>query len=107
MQVLPLPAQRQQLAIPSYKIKKERWEAKKLESFSPKDSEALIDPATVSVIDAVLSNPLLLSFHLIVRKQRKTSLPLLLLNLQRPRPKQILKLRLQNCIKSCQIVSTA
>ena len=43
-----------QLATPSYKIKKEKREAKKLDSSPPpKDSEALVDPASVSVIGAV------------------------------------------------------
>ena len=47
------PEQQQELAIPSYKIKKEKREAKKLDTTPPKDSEALVDPATVSVIGAV------------------------------------------------------
>ena len=47
------PEQRQQLATPSYKIKKEKQEAKKLDSSPHKNSEALVDPATVSVIGAV------------------------------------------------------
>ena len=47
------PEQCQQLATPSYKIKKEKREAKKLDSSPPKESEALVDPSTVSVIGAV------------------------------------------------------
>ena len=53
--------QRLQLATPSYRIKKEKREAKKLEATPTKDSENLIDPASVSVIGPVekpsTSNP--------------------------------------------------
>ena len=45
--------QRQQLATPSYRLKKEKWEAKKLEAPPPEDSEELVDPSKVSVIGAV------------------------------------------------------
>ena len=45
--------QRLQLATPSYRIKKEKREAKKLESTPAKESEELIDPANVSVIGPV------------------------------------------------------
>ena len=47
--------QRIQLATPSYKLKKEKDEAKKLEaSATPsKDNASLVDPATVSLIGAV------------------------------------------------------
>ena len=45
--------QRLQLATPSYRIKKEKREAKKLEATPAKDSEELIDPASVSVIGPV------------------------------------------------------
>ena len=41
-----------QLATPSYKLKKEKREAKKLESTPSKDS-TLVDPSTVAVIGAV------------------------------------------------------
>ena len=41
------------MATLSYKIKKEKREAKKLDTTPPKDSEALVDPATVSLIGAV------------------------------------------------------
>ena len=47
------PEQRQQLGTPSCKLKKEKREAKKLESSTPKGSEELVDPANVSVIGAV------------------------------------------------------
>ena len=43
----------QQLATPSYRLKKEKWEAKKLVTTPPKDSEELVDPSNVSVIGAV------------------------------------------------------
>ena len=42
-----------QLATPSYRIKKEKREAKKLEATPTKDSEELIDPSNVSVIGPV------------------------------------------------------
>ena len=45
--------QRLQLATPSYRIKKEKREAKKLEATPTKDSEDLVDPASVSVIGPV------------------------------------------------------
>ena len=45
--------QRIQLATPSYRIKKEKREAKKLESTPVKDTEALVDPASVSVIGPI------------------------------------------------------
>ena len=45
--------QRLQLATPSYRIKKEKREAKKLEATPTKDSEALVDPASVSVIGPI------------------------------------------------------
>ena len=47
------PEQRLQLSTPSYKIKKEKWEAKKLESTPSKDTDTLVDLASVSVIWAV------------------------------------------------------
>ena len=46
------PKQVAQLAMPSYKLKKEKCEAKKLESTPSKDS-TLVDPSTVAVIGAV------------------------------------------------------
>ena len=46
------PDQLAQLATPSYKLKKEKREAKKLESTPSKDS-SLVDPSTVAVIGAV------------------------------------------------------
>ena len=53
--------QRLQLATPSYRIKKEKREAKKLEATPSKDNEDLIDPASVSVIGpvekSISSNP--------------------------------------------------
>ena len=45
--------QRLQLATPSYRIKKEKREAKKLEATPAKDSEELVDPSNVSVIGPV------------------------------------------------------
>ena len=45
--------QRIQLATPSYRIKKEKREAKKLESTPVKDTEALVDPTSVSVIGPI------------------------------------------------------
>ena len=45
--------QRLQLATPSYKIKKEKREAKKLEATPAKDSEELVDSSNVSVIGPV------------------------------------------------------
>ena len=45
--------QRLQLATPSYRIKKEKREAKKLESTPAKESEELIDLANVSVIGPI------------------------------------------------------
>ena len=45
--------QRLQLATPSYHIKKEKREAKKLEATPAKDSEELVDPSNVSVIGPV------------------------------------------------------
>ena len=45
--------QRQQLATPSYRLKKEKWEAKRLEAPPPQDNEELVDPSNVSVIGAV------------------------------------------------------
>ena len=47
------PEQKAQLATPSYKLKKEKREAKKLETETPKDSESLVDPSSVSVIGVV------------------------------------------------------
>ena len=45
--------QRQQLATPSYRLKKEKWEAKKLDTTPSKDLEELVDPSNVSIIGAV------------------------------------------------------
>ena len=47
------PEQHLQLATPSYKIKKEKREAKKLDSTQSKDNDTLVDPTSVSVIGAV------------------------------------------------------
>ena len=46
------PEQRAQLATPSYKIKKEKREAKRTDSNPPAD-DTLVDPATVAVIGVV------------------------------------------------------
>ena len=45
--------QRLQLATPSYRIKKEKREAKKLEATPTKDNEDLFDPASVSIIGPI------------------------------------------------------
>ena len=47
------PEQRAQLATPSYKLKKEKREAKHLDSTTPTDDSSLVDPASVSVIGVV------------------------------------------------------
>ena len=47
------PEQRLQLSTPLYKIKKDKWEAKKLESTPSKDTESLVDPSVVAVLGAV------------------------------------------------------
>ena len=44
------PEQKAQLATPSYKLKKEKQDAKKAELSSPSKDSTLVDPATVSVI---------------------------------------------------------
>ena len=44
------PEQRAQLVTPSYKIEKEKCEAKKLETDTPSQDTALVDPSTVSVL---------------------------------------------------------
>ena len=46
------PEQRTQLATPSYKLKKEKREAKRTDSNTPTD-DTLVDPATVAVIGVV------------------------------------------------------
>ena len=46
------PEQRTQLATPSYKLKKEKREAKRVDS-NPTDDTSLVDPTTVSVIGVV------------------------------------------------------
>ena len=43
----------QQLATPSYKLKKEKREAKLTEATPSQDSEQLVDPSSVSIIGAV------------------------------------------------------
>ena len=45
--------QHQQLATPSYRLKKEKPEAKKIIPTPPQESEELVDPANVAVIGAV------------------------------------------------------
>ena len=45
--------QRQQLVTPSYRLKREKREAKKLEAPPAQDNDELVDPANVSVIGAV------------------------------------------------------
>ena len=51
--LLLTPEQKAQLATPSYKLKKEKRDAKKAELSSPSKDGTLVDPATVSVIAAV------------------------------------------------------
>ena len=48
--------QKAQLATPSYKLKKEKRDAKKAELSSPTKDGTLVDPATISVIGAVSDN---------------------------------------------------
>ena len=47
------PEQRIQLATPSYKIKKEKREAKRAESSNPTTEDTLVDPSSVEVIGVV------------------------------------------------------
>ena len=47
------PEQRAQISTPSYKIKKEKREAKRLDNPTPTEEIGLVDPASVSVIGAV------------------------------------------------------
>ena len=47
------PEQRAQLATPSYKLKKEKRDAKRVDNPTPTEDIALVDPASVSVIGAV------------------------------------------------------
>ena len=51
--LLLTPEQKAQLATPSYKLKKEKRDAKKAELSSPTKDGTLVDPSTVSVIGAV------------------------------------------------------
>ena len=82
--------QRQQLATPSYKIKKEKREARKLDSSPSKDSETLVDPANVSVIAPVDSQGSVKSPASVAPPDKKAKKD---------------KLILQNWIKSGRIVS--
>ena len=47
------PEQRAQLATPSYKLKKEKRDAKRVDNPTPTEDIALVDPASISVIGAV------------------------------------------------------
>ena len=47
------PEQKAQLATPSYKLKKEKREAKKLEAEISKESESFVDPSSISVLGVV------------------------------------------------------
>ena len=47
------PEQRVQLATQSYKLKKEKREAKRVDNSTPTDGSSLVDPASVSVIGVV------------------------------------------------------
>ena len=51
--VMPSLQNRVQLATPSYKLKKEKREAKCVDSSTPTDGSSLVDPASVSVIGVV------------------------------------------------------
>ena len=96
------PGQKAQLATPSYKLKKEKREAKKMDSTStPSKDGTLVEQATVSVIGAVsdtgsVSSPLL---QFLRRKQGRTShLPLSPRNLQKASRQQTRKWK--NLIRS-------
>ena len=84
------PEQKAQLATPSYNLKKEKREAKKLDiSTTPSKDGTLVDPATVSVIGAISDTSSVSSPPLTVlrRKQRRTShLPLSPRNPQKSQP---------------------
>ena len=47
------PEQRAQISTPSYKLKKEKREAKRLDNRNPTDDSSLVDPPSVSVIGVV------------------------------------------------------
>ena len=47
------PEQRAQISTPSYKLKKEKREAKRLDSSTLSNESSLVDPSTVSVIGVV------------------------------------------------------
>ena len=47
------PEQRAQISTPSYKLKKEKREAKRVDHPNPTDDSSLVDPSTVSVIRVV------------------------------------------------------
>ena len=47
------PEQRAQISTPSYKLKKEKREAERLDSSTPANESSLVDPSTVSVIGVV------------------------------------------------------
>ena len=47
------PEQRAQISTPSYKLKKEKREAKRLDNPTPTEEVSLVDPTTVSVIGVV------------------------------------------------------
>ena len=51
--LLLTPEQKAQLATPSYKLKKEKRDARKAELYSPCKDGTLVDPSTVAVIAAV------------------------------------------------------
>ena len=68
--------QRLQLATPSYRVKKEKREAKKLEATPVKGSEELVDPSNVSVIGPAEKQAISLSPHQ-TRKLKRTQRRLL------------------------------
>ena len=86
--IILTPEQLAQLATLSYKLKKEKREAKKLEITPSKDS-TLVEPSTVAVIGLSAIQELLLPLHLscLKRSVRRTSHLLLKpSNLQKSRP---------------------
>ena len=96
------PEQCLQLSTPSHKLKKDKREAKKLESTPSKDTESLVDPSVVAVLGAVDKQGTVKSPPTVAplrKKQRKKKLPRLkLLNLLLVVQRWIL--RLHNLMKN-------
>ena len=68
--LLLTPEQKAQLATPSYKLKKEKRDAKKAELFSPSKDSTLVDPSTVSVIAPVTDTPLVTPSYKLKKEKR-------------------------------------